>query len=201
MVQVPATAPLAVDEDAALCVLRTDRAPQGVFVSPVPATWRMAAAEDAAVLAHACASGLELAPLLGARLPQVVTLVAEVRRAEAEVVRLSFAAVAALPSKELRSVLGALELALRGAPSADEFHGQRRLHVVVEVILALLVRPRTFGLATIIRLSTLRALVKGHFVHGEAGYPILVRGVARLRGGPALLDGPTLQRLPPHLLI
>lgn len=100
------------DKDAALCVLRTHGATKGILITPIPAAWRMAAAKDAAPPAKAWSTSLQLPSLLHAGLPQVMTDVAEMGGAKAEVVGLPFTTVAALPTQEISAMFRTLQLSL-----------------------------------------------------------------------------------------
>jgi hypothetical protein len=96
---------------------------EGILIAAIPATRRMASAKYAAVFAKARFARLQLTPLLNTRLPEVVTNVAEVSSSKTEIMCLSLAAIATLPAQELRPMLGALQLALRGTTTANELHG------------------------------------------------------------------------------
>jgi hypothetical protein len=137
--------------------------------------------------------------LFDAHLPHIVANVAEMRRAKAEITCLPFATVAALPAQELRAVLRALQLPLRRAPPADHFHGQRRLHVIVELLL--LEFSRALDFATVIWLVTLGTLIEGHSLHREAGNSVLVTSIVGSGQRVSLLNDPTLQSFPPDFLI
>eukprot|EP00448_Togula_jolla_P037453 CAMPEP_0170624272 /NCGR_PEP_ID=MMETSP0224-20130122/30142_1 /TAXON_ID=285029 /ORGANISM="Togula jolla, Strain CCCM 725" /LENGTH=287 /DNA_ID=CAMNT_0010950779 /DNA_START=356 /DNA_END=1217 /DNA_ORIENTATION=- len=136
-----------IDQDPTFRVLRADGASQGILIPTIPASWRVTPTKDAAVFAQARLPGLQLPPLLYASLPHVVTDVAEMGGAEAEVVRLALAAVAALPAQELGAMLRTLELPLRGASPAHEFHRKSGLHVFVQVLLFFLLHACTLHLA------------------------------------------------------
>lgn len=182
-----------------LRVLCTNGATERVLVATVSAARWMAPAEDAAVFAKARFTSLQLPPLLDARLPEVVTDVAEVRGTEAKIMCLPLAAIPALPSKELSPMLGTLQLALRSTTSAHELHGEGSLHVVVQIFL--LLHIATLYLAAVIRLVALRAFKESHLCHCECGDFVLVGRVVRSRQRPALFDYPALQRLSPYLLV
>mmetsp|Transcript_127643 Transcript_127643/g.408529 ORF Transcript_127643/g.408529 Transcript_127643/m.408529 type:complete len:279 (+) Transcript_127643:42-878(+) len=197
----PCRTPFTIHQDATLRVLSTDCASQRVFVTAIPAAGRMSPTEDATFLAQARLPGLQLPPLLDPRLPKVMTDIAEVGGAKAEIMGLPLAAVAALPAEELRAVLRALKLALGGAPSAHELHGQRCLHVFIQVLLLLFIHICTLNLSAIIRLLALRAFEERHLVHGEACQSVLVARVAGLRERLALLHDPALECLSADLLV
>jgi hypothetical protein len=160
----------------------------------------MSATEYAPVLAKTELASLQLPALLHAGLPKVVADVAEVSGAEAEVVCLALAAVAALPAEEFCAVLRALKLALGRATSAHELHGQSGLHVVIQIVL-LLFLACALNLSAVVRLIALRTFEERHLRHRQSGYSILIGRIVGPRRGPPLLDHPALQCLPSDLLV
>mmetsp|Transcript_46196 Transcript_46196/g.100381 ORF Transcript_46196/g.100381 Transcript_46196/m.100381 type:complete len:232 (+) Transcript_46196:417-1112(+) len=190
-----------IDQDPTFRVLRADGASQGILIPTIPASWRVTPTKDAAVFAQARLPGLQLPPLLYASLPHVVTDVAEMGGAEAEVVRLALAAVAALPAQELGAMLRTLELPLRGASPAHEFHRKSGLHVFVQVLLFFLLHACTLHLAAIVRLVALRAFEERHSGHRQSGDFVLVTRIVCSRRRPPLLHDPALQSLSSHLLV
>jgi len=190
-----------VNQHTTLRVLRTNRAAECVLIAAIPATWRVPAAEDASVLAEAWLSRLQLSSLFNTGLPKVVTSIAEMCGAETKVMSLPLAAIAAFPSKELHSVLWALQLALGSAAPTYEFHSQSSLHVIIQVILLVLHSATTLHLTPIVRLVALATLKEHHLGHGQLGDPVLFAWVARSKCGPPVLHNPTLQCFSSDLLI
>mmetsp|Transcript_38285 Transcript_38285/g.69329 ORF Transcript_38285/g.69329 Transcript_38285/m.69329 type:complete len:248 (+) Transcript_38285:328-1071(+) len=161
----------------------------------------MLAAKDALVFAEAGLSSLKLPPLLDASLPEVMTNMTEMCCAEAEVVRLSLTAVAALPSQEVRAVLWALQLTLGRTAPTRELHGEGSLHIFIQILFLLFLHSTALNLATIIRLIALRALEERHFLHCQDGDLVLMDCIIAPRLRSPLLDNPSLQRPPLHLVI
>jgi hypothetical protein len=146
------------------CVLSAYSTAERIFVTAVPGARRMASTENTAVFSEARLARLQLAPLLYASLPKVMTNVAEVGSTEAEVVRLPLATVPTLPTEELCAVLWALKLALRSTTTADKLHGEGGLHIIIQVILFVFL-PTTLHFTPIVRLIALRAFEECHLRH------------------------------------
>lgn len=147
-----------------LSILRTNGTTERILVTAVPATCRMASTEDAAVLAEARLTSLQLAPLLHACLPEIVTNVAEMCGPEAEIVCLPLATIAALPAQELGAMLWTLQLPLGGTAAADQLHRESSLHVLVQIVLLLFCRTALY-LSSIVRFIALGAFIECHLCH------------------------------------
>lgn len=188
--------------DAMLGVLSADCASKCVLVATIPAPRWMLSAKYATIFAQAAFASLQFPALLHAGLPQVMTHVAEMGRAKAEVMSLSFAAVSTLPTEKLSAVFWTLKLPLRGTASANELHGERSLDILIEVVVVLFVHIySTLNLTSIVRLSTLRAFEERHFCHCKCGDRILVSRIVCLGQRSSLLNNPSLQGFSAHLLI
>lgn len=160
----------------------------------------MASTEDAAVLAEARLTSLQLPPLLHACLPEIVTNVAEMCGPEAEIVCLPLATITALPAQELGAMLWTLQLPLGGTAAADQFHCESSLHILVQIVFLLFCRT-TLYLPSIVRLIALGAFIECHLCHSQRCNPILVTWVICSREGPPLLHHPALQGFSSDLLV